>query len=374
MKKTIVLAAALLIAAGASAQEKNFLDKPYIEVTGKADMEVTPDEIYVRIVINEKDNKGKVSVEQQEKEMFRRLKAAHIDIEKDLVVQDMSSDLQTYFLRKNAILSTKTYQLKVSSAAQLGQAFEALQAAGIADVNIERTDVSNMDELRQQVRADAAKAARKNAEVLAEAVGQTAGPAVYIQDYGYNTPRYANVMLMAKSAAVADAAGTAEATPNLEFEKIRIEHSVTVRFLLNYASGHDPADHRADRRRDAHAEASRFRRYVPLYARSDGRIDARLYTAGVRGKRPAPCQAARSRVRQRPERMAYGAGRFLYEPHGGLYGLGALSRRSANRRATQLRSRPAVHGPARGSVERSGANYRAIPHPKGRNFLAGLRI
>lgn len=25
-------------------------------------------------------------------------------------------------------------------------------------------------------------------------------------------------------------------------------------------------------------------------------------------------------------------------------------------------------------VERSGANYRAIPHPKGRNFLAGLRI
>ena len=67
MKKTIVLAAALLIAAGASAQEKNFLDKPYIEVTGKADMEVTPDEIYVRIVINEKDNKGKVSVEQQEK-------------------------------------------------------------------------------------------------------------------------------------------------------------------------------------------------------------------------------------------------------------------------------------------------------------------
>ena len=40
-------------------------------------------------------------------------------------------------------------------------------------------------------------------------------------------------MLMAKSAAVADAAGTAEATPNLEFEKIRIEHLVTVRFLLN---------------------------------------------------------------------------------------------------------------------------------------------
>ena len=230
MKKTIVLAAALLIAAGASAQEKNFLDKPYIEVIGKADMEVTPDEIYVRIVINEKDNKGKVSVEQQEKEMFRRLKAAHIDIEKDLVVQDMSSGLQTYFLRKNAILSTKTYQLKVSSAAQLGQAFEALLEAGIADVNIERTDVSNMDELRQQVRADAAKAARKNAEVLAEAVGQTAGPAVHIQDDGYGTP---DGLVGVVAGLTSTNTRMEKAAPNLKFEKIRIKHSVTVRFLLN---------------------------------------------------------------------------------------------------------------------------------------------
>ena len=45
------------------------------------------------IVINEKDNKGKVSVDQQEKEMFKQLKGIGIDLEKNLVVQDMSSDL-----------------------------------------------------------------------------------------------------------------------------------------------------------------------------------------------------------------------------------------------------------------------------------------
>ena len=229
MKKLMVSVAAVLLAGSLFAQDKNYIDQPYIEVTGKAEMEVVPDEIYLRIVINEKDNKGKVSVDQQEKEMFKQLKGIGIDLEKNLVVQDMSSDLQTYFLRKNAILSTKAYQLKVNSA-QLGEAFQALQTAGISDVNIEKTDVSNIEELRQEVRTNAAKAARKNAEVLAAALGQQAKEAIFVQDYGFNMRPYANV-LMAKSMAVADAAG-AEAAPQLEFQKIKIEHSVMVRFIL----------------------------------------------------------------------------------------------------------------------------------------------
>ena len=153
MKNLMVctVAALLLFSANiVSAQEKNFIDTPYIEVTGKAEMEVVPDEIYVGITINEKDNKGKVSVDQQEQEMFKQLKEIGIDVEKDLVVQDMSSDLQSFFLRKNAILTSKSYQLKVNSATQLGKAFQALQAAGISDVRIERTDISNIDELRQE--------------------------------------------------------------------------------------------------------------------------------------------------------------------------------------------------------------------------------
>ena len=58
MKKLMVSVAAVLLAGSLFAQEKNYIDQPYIEVTGKAEMEVVPDEIYLRIVINEKDNKG----------------------------------------------------------------------------------------------------------------------------------------------------------------------------------------------------------------------------------------------------------------------------------------------------------------------------
>lgn len=224
--------AALLLVTSLFAQEKNFLDAPYIEVNGKAEMEVVPDEIYLRIVINEKDNKGKVSIDQQQKEMFKQLSAIGIDLEKNMVVQDMSSDLQSFFLRKSAILSTKSYQLKVNSAKQLTQVFEALQKAGISEVNIERTDVSNIEELRQEVRIKAVKAAQNNAQVLAEAAGEQVGRVVYMQDYGYNMRPYANVMFAKSNVAMDAAAGNTETAPSLEFEKIKIEHSVLVRFLL----------------------------------------------------------------------------------------------------------------------------------------------
>ena len=102
-----------------------------------------------------------------------------------------------------------------------------MSATGISK---EIETAGQLEELRQEVRTNAAKAARKNAEVLAAALGQQAKEAIFVQDYGFNMRPYANV-LMAKSMAVADAAGE-EAAPQLEFQKIKIEHSVIVRFIL----------------------------------------------------------------------------------------------------------------------------------------------
>ena len=89
MKRMMIVVAALLMASPLFAQQKTFLDQPYIEVTGRAEMEVAPDEIYVRITINEQDSKGKTTVLQQEKDMVRRLKDLGIDVDEKLVVQDM---------------------------------------------------------------------------------------------------------------------------------------------------------------------------------------------------------------------------------------------------------------------------------------------
>lgn len=227
MKRMMIVVAALLMASPLFAQQKTFLDQPYIEVTGRAEMEVAPDEIYVRITINEQDSKGKTTVLQQEKDMVRRLKDLGIDVDKKLVVQDMMNAQ----LKKD-VATSKSYMLEVNSATQLAHVFQALQTIGISDAAVERTDVSNMDELRQQVRGASAKAARQNAEILAAALGQKVGKAIFVQDNSYYSRPYSNVVLT-RTMKVADAGVAATAAPTLEFQKITIDHSVLVRFMLD---------------------------------------------------------------------------------------------------------------------------------------------
>lgn len=226
MKRMMIVVAALLMASPLFAQQKTFLDQPYIEVTGRAEMEVAPDEIYVRITINEQDSKGKTTVLQQEKDMVRRLKDLGIDVDKKLVVQDMMNAQ----LKKD-VATSKSYMLEVNSATQLAHVFQALQTIGISDAAVERTDVSNMDELRQQVRGASAKAARQNAEILAAALGQKVGKAIFVQDNSYYSRPYSNVVLT-RTMKVADAGVAATAAPTLEFQKITIDHSVLIRFML----------------------------------------------------------------------------------------------------------------------------------------------
>ena len=226
MKRMMIVVAALLMASPLFAQQKTFLDQPYIEVTGRAEMVVAPVDIYVRITINEQDYKAKTTVLQQEKDMVRRLKDLGIDVDKKLVVQDMMNAQ----LKKD-VATSKSYMLEVNSATQLAHVFQALQTIGISDAAVERTDVSNMDELRQQVRGASAKAARQNAEILAAALGQKVGKAIFVQDNSYYSRPYSNVVLT-RTMKVADAGVAATAAPTLEFQKITIDHSVLVRFML----------------------------------------------------------------------------------------------------------------------------------------------
>ena len=226
MKRMMIVVAALLMASPLFAQQKTFLDQHYIYVTGGGDLVVAPYEFFVRITIKALFSKVKTTVLQQEKDMVRRLKDLGIDVDKKLVVQDMMNAQ----LKKD-VATSKSYMLEVNSATQLAHVFQALQTIGISDAAVERTDVSNMDELRQQVRGASAKAARQNAEILAAALGQKVGKAIFVQDNSYYSRPYSNVVLT-RTMKVADAGVAATAAPTLEFQKITIDHSVLVRFML----------------------------------------------------------------------------------------------------------------------------------------------
>lgn len=226
MKRGMVLVAALMLTTSLYAQQTNVMDQPYIEVSGQAEVEVVPDKIYVQITIDG-DSKGQETVLQQEKEMVQRFDALGIDVEKKLVVQELFNSA----LKSNKVTTSKIYRLEVNSATQLAHVFQALQAIGIAQAEIESVDISNKEEVIQQIRAEAAKNARKNALVLANALGQELGKALYVQDYSTSPYEYMN--MSTRDYAMAEVQEVvSEAAPVLEFQKVTLNSSVRVRFLL----------------------------------------------------------------------------------------------------------------------------------------------
>lgn len=226
MKRGMVLVAVLMLTTSLYAQQTNVMDQPYIEVSGQAEVEVVPDKIYVQITIDG-DSKGQETVLQQEKEMVQRFDALGIDVEKKLVVQELFNSA----LKSNKVTTFKMYRLEVNSATQLAHVFQALQAIGIAQAEIESVDVSNKEELIQKIRAEAAQNARQNALVLANALGQELGKALYVQDYSTSPYEYMN--MSTKDYAMAEVREVvAEVAPVLEFQKVTFNSSVRVRFLL----------------------------------------------------------------------------------------------------------------------------------------------
>ena len=203
---------------------------PTISVNGSAQLKVLPDEIYITIKLDEGDTKGKVTLEEQRRNMFAALKKAGVDAEKQLAVVDMNS---SYYRRKGSLAVTQ-YELKVATAEAVGKVFEALEKAGIPNVNVTRTAYSKMEELRSEARKAAMVNAQQRARELAEAVGQSVGACYEINDYTTTTQPvvYRSNKLMMASGAALDGA-TEEAEPNVEFEQIVVSYNVSAKFLLN---------------------------------------------------------------------------------------------------------------------------------------------
>ena len=202
---------------------------PTVSVNGSSQLKVSPDEIYISIKLDESDTKGKVTLEEQRRSMFAALKKAGVDAEKQLSVVDMNSS----FYRRRGALAVTQYELKVATAEQVGKVFEALEKAGIPNVNVTRTAYSKMEELRSEARKAAIVNAQQRARELAEAIGQSIGACYEINDYTTATQPvvYRSKMMLANSASLAAAAEEAE--PNVEFEQIVVSYNVSAKFLLN---------------------------------------------------------------------------------------------------------------------------------------------
>ena len=177
MKKWFLLAAVAVLALPALAQQQEAFPS-YIQVTGRSEMEVAPDEFYLSIVIDEKDSKGKISVESQQRQMIDALRRLGVNVDKQLKVANLSSE---FFKRRNSVATAK-YQLQLGTAEMVSRVYEALDRVGISNISIQKVSHSQLEQLKQQVRVEAIRDAKRNAQTLAQAIGQQIGKCFYIYD------------------------------------------------------------------------------------------------------------------------------------------------------------------------------------------------
>ncbi len=223
--KNLLIAFTLVTTMFMNAQQKE--KKPFIEVNSEAKEQVTPDEIYLAISLQESDSKGRISIEKQEKDLKKALSSLGIDIKEDLKVNNANSYYYKKIFKKDTYAS-KNFQLKVEDAKQVSSVFEKLNDLNVSSVNISKLEYSRKEELLKELRIKAIKEAKERATYMLSAIGETVGKPLEIHDNSYYSP----VMYKSQTRMMTlEMAGDSNSSmPDLDFKKIELRANVNAKF------------------------------------------------------------------------------------------------------------------------------------------------
>ncbi len=158
------------------------IEKDYIKVTGESEMQIVPDEIYVRVIIRERyEGRVKITVDSIEQQMKIKLAELGIDL-KNITLSEANADYVRVRWTKKDLVTSKDYMLKLETAAQVSHVFEEFSKMDVFDLSINRVNHSKLEELKKEVKINAAKAAKDKASYLLAAMGQQIGKALIVEE------------------------------------------------------------------------------------------------------------------------------------------------------------------------------------------------
>lgn len=239
MKKIIPLL--LLLGSFQFLFAQNVVTDPYpkkITVTGSAEMELIPDEIYVNIKLQEYQKKfqEKNELELIKKEFLASCAAAGIA---DTCISIYSYDGFNNYLSskrkkpKDAELYTSiTYQVKFNSSRQMDLLIEKLDDEATKSFDIERTSHSRIEEYRKQVKIQSIKAARDKAVYLLDALGEKAMTLITVTEL--DEPAYPNTYYQYNNAIAPGFFQDSIIAPatDILFRKIKLRNEVQVVYSI----------------------------------------------------------------------------------------------------------------------------------------------
>lgn len=223
----------LLLPAMAFSQNETFKGEHFIEVTGSAQQEIEPNEIYTLIRLKEfEENKQKVTLEKLDADFLKALKDAGID-KKRLELADAGSRLDKFGRKDKDAFREKAYQLKLTSAAELENFLAKLEPVKVSQVSITRLHHSDYEKLKVELKTKALLAARTKAETLLKSIGAEIGKPLMIRDWEVEPyqpmmeMKTANVRMQSEG----DMGGFAP-EDQIGFRKIKLQSQITAQFEI----------------------------------------------------------------------------------------------------------------------------------------------
>ncbi|MGN7819760.1 SIMPL domain-containing protein [Chitinophaga sp. 22536] len=235
MKKVMLLAAGLFFALSTFAQQADNKQVKKIEVTGSAEIEITPDELNLDIALREYlKGKTKVDITTLEKQLVKAIADAGLPKE-TLTIENVNGFNNEFFLRKKKdpveFMTRKQYRLKLTRLDKINDILGAIDAEGVESTRIASYTSSKMDQYRKEVKIKAIKAAKEKAEYMLAAIGNSIDGILEVQEIStdnytdYRPQIMANAMYKS-----ADAAGGG--APEIDFKSIKVRAEVRTVFTI----------------------------------------------------------------------------------------------------------------------------------------------
>lgn len=220
-----------------------FANNPFpktISVSGSAEMEIIPDEIYVNIDLREYQKKG------EPKKDIETIKTQFLEFCKSVNIPDSAISILSYsgynnyynFRRKKTVdmLASITYQVKFKDSRTMDELVEKLDDNATNSFVITNTSHSKIIEYRKQLKIKAIQAAKEKATYLAEAIGEKIGDAITINEPTENLN--SNINRASNSAVVGNIFvenykyDNGKVVSEVNFKKLRLRFEVEAEFAL----------------------------------------------------------------------------------------------------------------------------------------------
>ena len=229
-KLRITLITLFIASSFAVTAQETFKGEHFIEVTGTAQTEIEPNEIYTIIRLREfEENRQKTALEKLDKDFFNAVKEAGID-RKRVELADAGTKLDKLGKKEKDSFRDKSYQIKLTSAAELEKLIEKLEPVKVDFFDITKLSHSDLDKMKIDLKVKALQAAKIKAETLLKSIGSEVGKPIMVRDWDVEPVQPMMNMRANYSMKMED--GVQQEEPAIGFRKIKLQSQITAQFEI----------------------------------------------------------------------------------------------------------------------------------------------